>query len=77
MMIEGLETSGVLMVVGFWTDSRRSVFKGTASSVRLAIVTTLRSQDVTLPQAGEWRRPQDNGEATSYTWTPQSQQSSN
>lgn len=60
MRIEDLGTGGMLMVVGFWTDSRRSDFKDTASSVRLAIVSTLRSQGVALPQAEEWRRPPDS-----------------
>ncbi len=63
MRIEVLGTGGMLMVVGFWKDSRRSDFKDTSSSVSLAIVSTLRSQSVALPQAEESHRSPDSSPA--------------
>ncbi|MFW5655242.1 MAG: mechanosensitive ion channel family protein [Roseicyclus sp.] len=53
--IEELGSGGVLMVVGFWTDSRRSDFKDSASAVRLGIVSAMRSAGVPLPRPEAWR----------------------
>ncbi len=61
--IEDLEAGGALMVVGFWTDSRRSDFKDTASAVNLAIISALRLADVPLPHAEQWRSSDDGDQA--------------
>lgn len=57
--LENLGAEGVQMVVGFWTDSRRSDFKDTASAVHLAIISALRLANVPLPHAEQWQNPQE------------------
>jgi small conductance mechanosensitive channel len=53
--LEDLGTSGAVLNVGFWTDSRRSDFKDTSSAVRLAVVEALRAAGAALPEPEHWR----------------------
>jgi hypothetical protein len=45
--------------VGFWTDPRRSDFKDTSSSVRLAVVEALRAAGASFPDPEHWRSDAD------------------
>lgn len=53
--IEDLTLDGVLLSVGFWTDSRRSDFKDSSSAVRLALVAALVKEGIVMPEAESWR----------------------
>jgi small conductance mechanosensitive channel len=61
--LEDLAPDGVLLNVGFWTDSRRSDFKDTASEVRLVVIAALRDAGVPLPEPDLWRIQPAQGQA--------------
>lgn len=53
--VEELAADGVVVSLGFWTDSRRSDFKDTSSEVRQTIIVALRAVGVPLPEPDLWR----------------------
>jgi small-conductance mechanosensitive channel len=53
--VEDLASDGVILSIGFWTDSRRSDFKETSSAVRLAVVADLKEAGIAFPEAEHWR----------------------
>ena len=48
--MDALDRDDVVLEITFWTDSRRSDFKNTASVVRAAVVAAFREAGIGLPE---------------------------
>ena len=69
--IEELGQDDIVLEVTFWTDSRRSDFKNTASAVRIALVRAFCEAGIALPEPDlRLLRPHDPQEWREALTTP-------